>query len=163
MLSIDLFYCNFVAIMIYFATMDAKHLSLTKQLQTAGFSITKQRLTVFNALIDQEPLLMSDIVNKVSENVDRASTYRIIDLFEKLGIVQKLYIGWKYKIELTDSYHDHHHHMACLSCGKLIPVDGDTHIEKDIDSLAKKHGFRVTMHQLEIQGYCNSCNDNTGL
>ena len=137
--------------------MNSLHQLLKVRLKKAGYSNTKTRRLVFDTLANQEPQTMHDITHKLATTVDRASTYRTIDLFEKLGIVQKLHIGWKYKIELTDAFHDHHHHMSCLKCGSLTSLDGDSHIEKDIEELAKQHGFTITLHQLEISGYCSNC------
>ena len=137
--------------------MNSLHQLLKVRLKMAGYSNTKTRRLVFDALLNQEPQTMHEITTTLAASVDRASTYRTIDLFEKLGIVQKLHIGWKYKIELTDAFHDHHHHMTCLGCGSLTALDGDSHIENDIEDLAKKHNFTITLHQLEISGYCSNC------
>jgi Fur family transcriptional regulator, ferric uptake regulator len=137
--------------------MQSVHALLEQQLKHAGHSITKQRMLVFDALYGQEPLFMQEIISTLAKTVDRASVYRTIDLFEKLGIVQRLSIGWKYKFELSDTFHEHHHHMTCKACGKLIPLDGDSHIENDIADLARKHSFVITSHQLEITGLCAAC------
>lgn len=143
--------------------MNSAHTLLNQQLKMGGYSNTRQRTLVFDALYEQEPQSMQEVIAKLAGSVDRASAYRTIDLFEKLGIVQRLSIGWKYKLELSDTFHDHHHHMTCLGCGILIPLDGDTHIEQDITQLAKKHGFHITRHQLEISGYCTACQPNSGI
>ncbi len=137
--------------------MDNVHATLIKQLNSNNFSITKTRLAVFDALINKEPLAMKDLVLNLAKITDRASVYRTVDLYEKLGIVQRLNIGWKYKIELSDKYQEHHHHISCSICGLLISTDGDSHIEQDINELAKKHGFKILSHQLEIQGVCSNC------
>ncbi len=91
------------------------------------------------------------------EDIDRASVYRAISLFEKLGIVERLQTGWKYKLELTDSFHDHHHHATCLQCGASIVLPEDAALEQQIVQIASIDGFRVMRHQLEIQGYCATC------
>lgn len=137
--------------------MNAALILLQKQLKKAGYSSTKQRIQVFTALYGQEPLFMHEVIEKLAHSIDRASVYRTIDVFEKLGIVQRLSVGWKYKLELSDSFHEHHHHMTCKACGKLLPLDGDSHIEKDIADLARKHSFLITSHQLEITGLCAAC------
>lgn len=129
----------------------------TRTLKDAGFSDTVQRRMVFGALIGKEPMAMADIVASVRPDVDRASVYRTIELFEKLGIVHRIQYGWKYKLELSDTFHLHHHHITCLTCGKVTTIDGDTHIEEDIKFLGRTHGFTITGHQLELQGYCNAC------
>lgn len=117
--------------------------------------ITKARLIVFEQLYDQEPLSMHELVQR-SKGVDRASVYRAVELFERLGIAQRLHIGWKYKIELTDRFAAHHHHLTCLGCGKTIPIN-ERDLERVIDELAALHNFTPTAHQIELQGYCTAC------
>jgi len=137
--------------------MDTAKNLFISTLKKHKLSASKARLEVFNALLHQEPLAMSEIVTKLSGKVDRATVYRTIDILEKITVVQRLQIGWKYKIELTDSFHEHHHHIICQKCGTLVAIDGDSHIEQDISDLAKKFGFSITSHQLEIKGICKSC------
>lgn len=88
--------------------------------------------------------------------VDRASVYRAVELFERLGIVQRLNMGWKYKLELTDKFAAHHHHLSCNNCGKTITMN-EASLEKIIESLAREHHFKPTAHQIEIQGLCQAC------
>lgn len=120
-----------------------------------GSRVTKARLTVFEQLCDHEPISMHDLVRYCS-GVDRASVYRTIELFERLGIAQRLHIGWKYKIELTDRFAAHHHHLTCLGCGKTIAIN-ESDLEHVIDALAAQHSFTATAHQIELQGFCEAC------
>ena len=98
---------------------------------------------------------MHQLAEKVRE-ADRASVYRAVDLFERLGIVQRLNTGWKYKLELTDMFADHHHHLTCVNCGRTIAMN-ETELETAIARLAARHNFRPTSHQIEVQGLCQSC------
>lgn len=88
--------------------------------------------------------------------IDRASVYRTVDLFERLGVVQRVTTGWKYKLELTDRFAEHHHHLTCSSCGRTIDIAGDD-LERLIDQISAARGFLPTAHQIEIQGLCASC------
>jgi len=124
-------------------------------LQTNGQSVTKARLAVFEALLGQEPLSMRELVVRVG-SADRASIYRAVDLFERLGIVQRLNTGWKYKLELTDKFAAHHHHLTCISCDRTIAMNEDE-LEQVIEKLAASHNFVPTTHQMEIQGRCDRC------
>jgi Fur family ferric uptake transcriptional regulator len=124
-------------------------------LKQQGRSITTARIAVFEALIGQEPLSMRTLAQK-TRGVDRASVYRAVDLFERLGIVQRLNTGWKYKLELTDKFTDHHHHLTCVQCGKTIAMNEQA-LEQVIERLAHTHGFTPSSHQIEIQGFCRDC------
>ena len=118
-------------------------------------SITKSRLAVFDALAGQEPLTMREIAVRVP-NIDRASVYRAVALFERLGIAQRLSTGWKYKIELSDKFAAHHHHLSCVRCGDTVAIHG-RELETFIEQLADHHHFRPTAHQIEVQGLCAHC------
>jgi Fe2+ or Zn2+ uptake regulation protein len=127
-------------------------------LRDNGLSVTKQRLFVFDLLVGKEPLTMYELYDLAKGQLDRASLYRIITVYEKLGIVQRINIGWKYKIELSDKFADHHHHLTCLKCQKIIPIS-EQELESFISGLADSHKFKPTEHQVEVQGYCESCSD----
>lgn len=120
-------------------------------------SLTSARKAVFEVLRGSEPLTMAELVASV-DSVDRASVYRAVALFEKIGVVQRLQSGWKYKLELTDPYHeDHHHHATCMLCGQTFVLAEDAQIERHIKKLAESIEFKLERHQLELQGYCSNC------
>ncbi|MCA9327942.1 transcriptional repressor, partial [Candidatus Saccharibacteria bacterium] len=77
-----------------------------KSLKAEGLSITKPRQSVFNALQHHRSLTMAELV-KSCGTVDRASVYRTVDVFEKLGIVVRIPNGWKYRLELGEAFHEH--------------------------------------------------------
>lgn len=121
------------------------------------YSLTQARTLVFEALQDEEPLSMAELLVKLDGMIDRASLYRTITLFEKLGIVQRLQMGWKYKIELADDFNFHHHHITCKNCGLTLPVREDLTLEASIRTLAMEYGFTEVTHQLEMHGLCPRC------
>lgn len=118
--------------------------------------MTTVRRKVFLALLDKEPQTMREIIVQLPE-IDRASIYRCTKLFEKLHIITKLQMGWKYKLELTGEFGRHHHHMTCLTCGTVQVLEASGIIEEEIVKLAGKSGFKPTSHLLEIRGICERC------
>lgn len=126
-------------------------------LKQGGQSLTKARQAVFEAMQDKEPQTMHELVAACRGQADRASIYRTIAVFERLGIVQRLQIGWKYKLELSDSFHHHHHHLTCTNCGVTTPLPEDDELEDRLKYLSDTKGFEMRGHQLEIQGLCANC------
>lgn len=124
-------------------------------LKDAGYSRTAARSAVFEALLGQEPLSMAELVSR-APSVDRASVYRAVELFEQLGIVQRLHIGWKYKLELTERFSYHHHHLTCMYCERMTPIN-EARLEAFIEQLTQEYGFVPKAHQIEIQGICRHC------
>lgn len=130
---------------------------LADTLQQNGYSVTRTRQRVFGALEHQEPQTMNEIITSLAGVVDRASVYRTIALFEQLGIVQRLQIGWKYKIELSDRFSHHHHHLTCIVCGAIVALREDLLLEANLRGIALDYQYKPVAHQLEIQGVCPKC------
>ncbi len=126
-------------------------------LRANGHSLTKARQAVFNAMVDSGPLSMGQLTNKVHSRIDRASVYRTIALFEKLGIVNRLQLGWKYRLELSDLFTDHHHHATCVQCGTVIAFEESAVLDKEMQRVGKALNFAITSHALEICGLCARC------
>lgn len=133
---------------------------LQKVLKDNGYSMTAARLFVCELLWRHEPQSMNELSKRLDNTIDRASLYRAISLFEKIGIVQRIYIGWKYKVELSDIFTHHHHHISCSNCGMVVAITEEADIERMLQNLASRYGFVAQGHQLEIQGLCAVCQKN---
>lgn len=136
--------------------MSQKDIRIATLLRDQGLSVTRQRLLVYEVLEGREPMTMHELYESTKDKLDRASLYRTVAVFEKLGIVKRVYIGWKYKIELSDTFAEHHHHLTCLKCHKIIPIN-EIELESFIGKVADRHNFKPLEHQVEIQGICESC------
>lgn len=131
--------------------------NLAKTLKKAGYSLTRPRLAVFTALRAGKPRSMHELTLDLSSVIDRASIYRTVDLFEKLGVVVRVQSGWKYKVELSDNFLPHHHHLTCLKCGRVVSFDEPDDLDKLISEVASSNGFIPKEHSLEISGLCPKC------
>lgn len=138
--------------------MDAESLALLRKvLKDSGYSLTQARRTVCDLLWGREPQSMHELTIAAKGFVDRASLYRALELFEKLGLVRRVYIGWKFKVELSDVFTHHHHHISCLGCGKVVAIVEDAQVERLIEDISQRYGFTQPTHQLEVSGYCPMC------
>jgi Fur family ferric uptake transcriptional regulator len=135
--------------------------TLKALLKKNNASLTKPRKAVFNLLLNKEPQSMQVLVKRAESSVNRATVYRTIELFEQLGIVHRLNIGWKYKIELSDVFLGHHHHFHCSNCGKTFTLPPNTMLETMIDSAVAKEGYSPRGHNLEIYGLCQNCSQTS--
>lgn len=127
-----------------------------KLLRDNGAFATIPRLELFRYLQRSPAVSIKQIIADLQDQ-DQATLYRNIKLFERIGVVNRLQLGWNSKLELSHHFHDHHHHMTCTQCGKIIAWEEDTAIELRIQTLAFKHGFMPQDHQLEIKGLCRDC------
>ena len=93
-----------------------------------------------------------------------STVYRTLDLLAKMGIVAKLSIGdgqrrYEFKTEEKD---EHHHHLICTICGKIINYSEFLDEELDLirkteEKLAKKYNFIIQDHNIEFLGICEKC------
>lgn len=125
-------------------------------LKTHGYFATKPRIQMFKTFLQHRSMTIQELIDALPKQ-DKSSVYRNVDLFEKLRIIKKIQLGWKYKYELTELFHEHHHHLTCLSCEKIIVLDEDLVIEQEIARLSYRSKFRALEHTLEIRGLCQDC------
>jgi Fur family transcriptional regulator, ferric uptake regulator len=130
---------------------------LLSVLQSNNKRVTSARIAVYEALRENEPLTMSELIELCELRTDRASVYRTVELFEQLGVIQRLQIGWKYKLELGHKFSYHHHHLTCQLCGVVIALSEDDLLEQRLLLLSENIHFQMTDHQIEIHGLCEKC------
>lgn len=138
---------------------NAEFIRFREMLRKNSHFITQPRIRLFATLQKHPALTLKELIAKTPAH-DQVTVYRNIELFEKLGIVSRIRLGWHTKVELSDIFQHHHHHFTCLKCGSVIDLPEDSQIEKRILQLAIDASFRATDHQLEIRGYCKSCSTN---
>ena len=118
-----------------------------------------------NALIDLlaiQPCALSaleieDRLREGDQRVARASIYRILELLGEHGLVARLELGdGTTRYELIDPGGEHHHHLMCDSCGRVVPFD-DRELERAIERLARRLEFRTDDHEVVLHGACRDC------
>lgn len=124
--------------------------------------VTMPRMRLFATLQKHPALTLKELIAATPKH-DQVTVYRNVDLFEKLGIINRLRLGWQTKIELSDIFLHHHHHLTCIKCSKIFDLPENTMIEEQINKIAKENSFKPTDHQLEIRGYCHSCSSNNSV
>lgn len=129
---------------------------LTQTLKSSGSSFTKSRKTVFENLAKFGPTTTASLAERCRPQLDRATVYRTVELFEQLGIVNRIWHGFKSQIELSEIFTPHHHHALCQNCGKSIDII-NPELEKLLSNIAKEHKFLAVGHVLELTGYCQAC------
>jgi len=129
-----------------------------KKLTNNNFRRTSERLQLFELLASLDgPQSIADLVKKSQAFADRSTVYRTLETFEKVGVTTRVYTGWKYKIELSDTFSPHHHHMLCMKCHQVIAFKESQEFEKELSKLESLHSFAIKSHTLELQGICKKC------
>ncbi len=136
--------------------MDPGIIRFRSLLKNEGHFATQPRLKLFATLQNHSTLSIHELITSL-ERHNQATVYRNIKLFEELGIISRLQLGWRSKLELSDVFQHHHHHMTCGNCGKVYILKDNPIIEAEIDRMSRTSGFKSTDHQLEIRGLCKTC------
>ena len=132
----------------------------SQQLKDAGLKITIPRLKVLQILEQSNEHHMSaEAIYKalidINEDVGLATVYRVLTQFEAAGLVIRHNFEGNHAIyELCQG--EHHDHLVCVKCGRVEEFV-DELIEERQKSIAKKAGFQMTDHALNIFGFCVNC------
>lgn len=131
---------------------------LDQLFRASGHRLTKPRREVF-ALLESadEPLSIGQLTRKLAP-MDRSSVYRSLALFDQLGIIEIIHVGWKKRYELAGPFKPHHHHLQCDVCGKLVAIDSPR-LEEMINATALADGYVLTSHHIELNGVCKNCRE----
>jgi Fe2+ or Zn2+ uptake regulation protein len=84
-----------------------------------------------------------------------------VDL-EIVGLVRRVAASDEFaRFELAEDLTEHHHHLLCVSCGKVTDVTPSATFEQSVsdtvDQLAKAEGFQPHSHRLDVLGVCADC------
>ncbi|MFN0061224.1 MAG: Fur family transcriptional regulator [Myxococcaceae bacterium] len=125
-----------------------------------GLKNTRQRALIIDTFFDATGhLSVEDVWNKARQQdakVSVATVYRTMKLLSESGLAAARNFGdGQTRYESTAGRH-HHDHLICTQCGTIVEFENDR-IEQLQEVVARKHGFRVTSHKMELYGLCSKC------
>jgi Fur family ferric uptake transcriptional regulator len=96
------------------------------------------------------------LLRRDNEKISKATIYRTIPLLLESGLIQEAYFEDGH-LHYEHIYgHEHHCHLRCLDCGKVIEFTEET--VKDVEGkVGERYDFFVTGHKLEVHGHCGKC------
>jgi Fur family ferric uptake transcriptional regulator len=98
-----------------------------------------------------------DQLRSEGRRVGIASVYRSLEQLTRDGFVQRIDIGAGIsRFEPIHSDGEHHHHLVCDDCGKLVPFTDDE-LERTIRRVARRASFAVSEHDVTLHGACEDC------
>jgi Fur family ferric uptake transcriptional regulator len=130
-------------------------------LEGAGYRLTEPRRSLAALIADQDGhFTAADLVDAARDRrlgVGRATVFRTLEVLEDLGAVERL--------DLPSGEHAyvgcepaHHHHVVCSGCGRTDEIE-DEGLRAVVADVARRTGYRVDDHRLEIFGLCPACQD----
>ncbi|NYB75812.1 transcriptional repressor [Sedimentibacter hydroxybenzoicus DSM 7310] len=124
-----------------------------------GIKKTKTREAVLSVLEHAEkPLSAMDIcmeIEKTGENIWLSTVYRILELFIKKDIVNKISVMNNEMAVYELNRFIHKHYAVCMDCHKIIPMN-NCPMEKFVPKI-EDNEFHVIGHNVEVYGICRDC------
>ncbi len=122
--------------------------------EARGLRMTEQRRIIAGVLEEAEdPPDVEELyfrASAVDPKISIATVYRTVKLFEESGILEKHEFGdGRARYETADR--DHHDHLIDMNSGEVIEFVDDE-IEALQEKIAKKLGYRLKGHRLELYG-----------
>ena len=125
-----------------------------------GFRMTRQRGIILDIFLRKEghlsPEELYSLVKAKDRTVGRATVYRMLRLMKEADLARQVNLGDGLSRYEHKYGHAHHDHLICLRCGKAMEVV-DAEIEALQEKLARKHGYSLTGHQMDLFGLCPEC------
>jgi Fur family ferric uptake transcriptional regulator len=131
-----------------------------QHIQKKGLKRTAQRDLILDMFLRTEDHLSSEdlyrLVQKVDPDIGQTTVYRTLKLLTEAGLAREVRFG-DGRAHYEHNYkHQHHDHMICSECGRIIEFFS-AELEAIQDAMAAKHRFQVTQHLLRIIGICAEC------
>jgi Fur family ferric uptake transcriptional regulator len=139
---------------------DSPEAILRRQLQRRGLKYTNERRELLIAVMSTHEHFDAETLYKLLTNrnssVSKATVYRTIALLCECGILREVFRG-PHGAHYEHVYgHEHHEHMICLTCGKVIEFIS-RRLEQLQEEACRAHGFHAVRHHLQVFGYCSDC------
>lgn len=125
----------------------------------AGFRSTEPRRALVALIASRSvPFTATDLVAEARREglaIGRATVFRTLDALAAAGAVER--------VDLPSGDHAylacepaHHHHVVCTACGRSTGVE-DAGLQAVVRDLARRTGYRIDQHRLELFGRCPAC------
>lgn len=134
-------------------------------LKKNSYKLTSQRKEILNLMLDENNKYLSceeiyEIIKKNNIDIGLATVYRTIQVFEKIGIVNKFYLdnsSFRYELVKDDKMHNMHH-IICEKCSKIDEIEEDL-LENLEKVVIEKYKFKIKNHNLNFIGLCFECSN----
>jgi len=129
------------------------------RLSQKGYRMTPQRLMILEAIegasghVSAEEIYQD--IRRRYPGLNISTVYRTLDLLKGTGLVTETDMG-DGRVRFHSMGHEHHHHLVCSKCGKVIDLDEET-LSPLTSVLSDKYGFHADLKHLAIFGRCKGC------
>lgn len=129
---------------------------LEARLRAHGFRVTGPRRRIWEALHRGDHATVETLAERVGDDIDIASVYRTLSLFEQLGMARMSRFNDTDAGRWEVAHPDEHFHLVCTSCGNVDHHVG-TLVQQIEQHLHEGHGFEAATVDLTVNGLCADC------
>lgn len=145
------------------------HVEVARRFVQHGQRYSSKRRAIVSMLeTSDRPLTINEIlqvsksINDAKNAIVQSSLYRNLVVLEEVGAVQKVVsTDDNGRYELNEEILGHHHHLLCSECGDVrdvvIPEHLEQKLDKELGQIAKRSGFKLDQHRLDLIGRCQKC------
>lgn len=131
-------------------------------LKERGYKATPARLAILKIFAKSKvPITAENVfrelkLNKKNKDINEATVFRTLSLFEKDGILTK--VDFRKESAFFELNQEHHHHITCLKCDTIEDFES-TAIEKALGGIVRNSSkfINIKDHSLELFGLCKNC------
>ena len=127
------------------------------QLKRKGIRMTPQRLAIYHYfLANRNHPTIAEIQQSLREiypAVSTATIYNTIRYFKQEGLIKEMGFTYPLRFDLALEEHDQCH-MRSMREDRRPSLSATWRVK---DNAARKTGFKVTHHRLELYGICKDC------
>ena len=128
--------------------------SIIERCEAKGLRMTEQRRIIARVLEESDDHPDAEVLyaraSALDPHISLATVYRTVKLFDEAGILDKLEFG-DGRARYEDAERAHHDHLIDLATGEVIEFV-DPEIEALQEKIAKRLGYRLKGHRLELFG-----------
>jgi Fur family transcriptional regulator, ferric uptake regulator len=141
---------------------DDIHAVIEARLRRAEQRYTGGRRALIELLLEVgHPVSIADI-GAALPSLPRSSAYRHLVDLQSAGVVRRIAATDEFaRFELDEHLTEHHHHLICTSCGRVLDITPSAAFERTVSrqlgDLAAAHGFTPLGHLVDVLGTCADC------
>jgi Fur family ferric uptake transcriptional regulator len=122
-----------------------------------GHRVTAPRKALLATMQGLGDHFTAEEIAAASPAVGRATVFRTLRLLQDVGIVCQVVLDdGTLQYRLTSG--GHHHHIVCSQCGSVNDF-ASCDIQSLLAELARRTGYDIDAHRLEVYGRCASCRE----
>jgi Fur family peroxide stress response transcriptional regulator len=135
--------------------------NFVKTCKTSNLKVTPQRMAIYRELLNstEHPTVdaMFQNIQKQFPNISYDTVSRTMLTFAEIGIVDLVEVFGGAK--RFDPNVTNHHHLHCVSCGKIFDFNSDQYNNLDIPDEIQQQ-FRVLSSRVVLKGICDQCSQS---